>query len=141
MRYAKEFNYEDYAVPAFLNTGNWEDVSWHNDICPRWENKELGIAIWVDCIVPEAREFEDWKQYTVVGIKLRQNDTPELDDDSLFETDDSIALEAWVNLHATKLCLEEALDLVEGQQSPIRDLSSAITIALEKLAAMVKLLE
>ena len=46
MSYAKEFNHLEYNVPDFLlQNPVWEDVSWHNDVCPRWENYTLMLAV------------------------------------------------------------------------------------------------
>jgi hypothetical protein len=115
MRYEKEFNAEAYNIPNFLLT--WDDCSWHNDACPRFENVELGIAVWVETIDPEGREYEDWKQYTIVGIVTIDNgERTELLDDTLFETDDPEKLKAWIAFYTLKDHLENAF-AIAGQYS------------------------
>ena len=138
MGYAKEFNFEKYSVPAILHTADWEDVSWGNDICPRWENKDLHIAVWVDCINPEDREYEDWKQYTIVGLTVRSDGTTVLDDDDLFATEDPLKLDIWIHLHASKLLLEAALDEVTEAEMSAPELHDSIAIALKKLEEMLR---
>lgn len=109
MGYAKEFNHLEYQVPEFLlKDSDWEDVSWHNDVCPRWENKKIGLAVWVDCNEPECREYEDWKQYTVVEIEGQSDGTTVLKDDSLFSTEVQAHLEEWITLYETKMHIESA---------------------------------
>lgn len=138
MGYAKEFNHEKYVVPAVLVSAGWEDVSWGNDTCPRWENKELRIAVWVDCINPEDREFDDWKQYTVVGLKLRSDGTTELDDDSLFETEDSTKLDLWIHLHAAKLLVEDTFAILNEAELPIPDVQDTTVSLLVRLEESLK---
>jgi hypothetical protein len=109
MAYAKEFNHLEYNVPEFLLTGEgWEDVSWHNDVCPRFENRELGLAVWVDCNEPECREYEDWAQYTVVPITALLDGSTVLADEHIFNTEVQGCLEEWLNLYETKSYLERA---------------------------------
>ena len=113
MRYEREFNAESYNVPEFLK--QWEDCSWHNDTCPRFENINLGIAVWVDTVDPTGREYEDWAQYTVVGIKAIDNgERTELLDDVLFATEDQAKLERWIMLYTMKGYLEDAF-IIAGQ--------------------------
>lgn len=112
MGYAKEFNHLFYNVPEVFTTNTaWEDVSWHNDICPRWENKELELAVWVDNMEPELREYDDWKQYTVFAGHVRGDGTFALHDDCIFATEDAKKLEAWLDMFQIKQHLEEAFKL------------------------------
>jgi hypothetical protein len=109
MGYAKEFNRLFYNVPEFLmHSAGWEDVSYRNDVCPRFENKELGIAVWVEANEPSAREYEEWAQYTVVAIKCMLDDTTVLCDDELFQTEVIYHIEEWINMYETKMYLEIA---------------------------------
>ena len=101
MGYAKEFNAADYEVPSFLQTAYWLDVSWHNDVCPRFENDELMLAVWVETTDPCGREYDDWKQYTVVKV-IDTADGTILEDDSCFETDNVAELQEWLHKYAVK---------------------------------------
>jgi len=115
MRYEKEFNSESYNVPEFLK--QWEDCSWHNDVCPRFENIDLGIAVWVDTVDPAEREFDDWAQYTVVGIvSIDNGERTELLDYTLFATEDQKKLEHWIAFYTLKDNLEDAF-AIAGQYS------------------------
>lgn len=53
-----EFNPGKYKVPHFITieTG-WEDISWHNDSCPRFFNSELGVILCIETNNPEDREY------------------------------------------------------------------------------------
>jgi len=107
MSYTKEFNAADYAVPSFLQTAYWQDMSWHNDSCPKFENDELGIVVWIDNIDPASREYDDWKQYTVVKI-IDTSDGTILEDDSCFATDDIVELQEWIHKYSLKEILLDA---------------------------------
>jgi len=109
MGYAKEFNHLLYNVPEFLTySAGWEDVSYRNDVCPRFENKELGLAVWVEANEPCLREYEEWAQYTVVAIKCMLDGATILCDDELYQTEVQHNLEEWLNLYETKMSLELA---------------------------------
>ena len=101
MGYAKEFNAADYVIPSFLQTAYWHDVSWHNDIAPRFENYELLLAVWVETADQADREYADWKQYTVVKIRDISGGTT-LEDESSFETDNADELHEWLHKYAVK---------------------------------------
>jgi len=36
----------------------WNDVSWHNNACPCFENVALRAALYIDYLKPEDREFQ-----------------------------------------------------------------------------------
>lgn len=134
MGYAKEFNYLSYNVPEFLLTDpNWEDVSWHNDVCPRWENKELQLAVWVDHHEPECREYEDWKQYTVVGLILHENDCPTLADDTLFATECAKELLSWIQMYTIKQLIESAIDIGNAMEAQPEEIADGLVSTLEWL--------
>jgi len=135
MSYAKEFNHLEYNVPDFLlQNPVWEDVSWHNDVCPRWENYTLMLAVWVDCAEPECREYEDWKQYTVCEVLTHGGDDYYLADETLFATEDVNILAAWLSLHETYVHLENAAAALNNVPVPDEIMSDE----LHSLLAMVK---
>lgn len=107
MGYAKEFNAADYEVPSFLQINGWQDVSWHNDISPRFENEKLMLAVWVETSDPAGREYDDWKQYTVVQI-IDTSDGTVLEDESCFETDSIAELQEWIHKYVLKEILLNA---------------------------------
>lgn len=98
MGYSKEFDATKITVPKFLLLGDWEDVSWHNEVCPRFNSERFGLAVWVDYDDPAERELNcidqpgEWKKYTVVQLL----DEGELSDDTLFSTEDTDLLEIWL---------------------------------------------
>ncbi len=108
MGYANEFNFLDYQVPAVLQSYKWKDVSWHNDISPRFENTELMLAVWVETTDPEKREYEDMKQYTVVKLIRINSEETTLADDNIFETEDMSELVEWLHKYELKELLEKA---------------------------------
>ena len=34
--------------PKFINSDDWEDISWHNNECPSFRNEKLGLDVWVN---------------------------------------------------------------------------------------------
>ena len=47
MTYATEFPaYSTAAMPAL--PAGWVDVSWHNDLMPRFINPDLNLGLWID---------------------------------------------------------------------------------------------
>lgn len=136
MGYAKEFNFEKYTVPAFLQTINWSDESWHNDMCPRFENKTLGVAVWVAEQEPEEREELDWAQYAVIG--LRKDGT--LEDEVMFQTEDANKLELWISIYSliqgTEAAFLEASSRSEPHEELCDELATAIALFKEKLTKL-----
>lgn len=59
MTYATEFPDFDLqvAVPA-----DWEDVSWHNDVCPSFQTPN-GLRVWIDYADPAEREFDGYPRF------------------------------------------------------------------------------
>lgn len=45
----------------------WDDMSWHNDACPCFENKSGDWILWVDFADKEKREAKG-KMFTVVKV-------------------------------------------------------------------------
>lgn len=134
MGYAKEFNHLEYNVPEFLLTDPaWEDVSWHNDVCPRWENATLSIAVWVDCNEPTCREYDDWKQYTVVGTLKQSDGTTILADDTLFATENAKELLSWIQLYAIKQHIEAAIEIGNSMDEQPEEVADGLVSTLEWL--------
>lgn len=127
MGYAKEFNHENYTIPAFItNNSDWQDVSWHNDVCPRWENGEIGLAVWVDADNLEMREFDDWKRLTIVRIVAEDNGCFVLADDTDYTTDDDKDAERWIRLFQVKTAVEAAQYHMNQLEIPIEDLADEL---------------
>lgn len=64
-KYMEEFPDFDAVLPTLEG---WEDVSWHNDICPSLEHVLEGgmiLRLWVDYYDPEKREM-DQQRYSLV---------------------------------------------------------------------------
>lgn len=117
MGYIKAFS-DKITVPDFLQCPPWEDVSWHNDVCPRFENYDLMLAVWVDYDTVEEREYEEWKKYTVVELVERLNDPPHVADEPLFATEDVETLELWLVLYETHKHLEGAVTALQNAIKP-----------------------
>lgn len=123
MGYSKEFDATRITVPDFLLSEPWVDFSWHNDVCPRFHNDELGFAVWVDFDDPAERElntidgpFEEniWKKFTVVRLIPRVNDVSDLADDLSYSTEEVEKLEQWLALVEALQFAERALDAVNS---------------------------
>lgn len=55
-----QIEFPDYpAADAPELDSGWQDVSWHNDICPSWFNPTLGAYLFADYVEIELREFLD----------------------------------------------------------------------------------
>lgn len=127
MGYAREFRADIYDVPEFLlKDSSWTDQSWHNDACPRFENKNLRLAIWVAEMEQGDREFDDWKQYLVVGLLP----DGQLCDSCLFETDDKQALTRWISMYKVKVSLEAAVAVANEMEEPNEELQDALQTTL-----------
>jgi hypothetical protein len=84
MTYLTEFpDFTDMpAIPA-----GFEDTSWHNDACPRFENAALGLALWCDYADAADREHADGKRFLLCTV----------DDETLLATDDWNEVTAAIN--------------------------------------------
>jgi hypothetical protein len=143
MGYAREFRSEEYAIPGFLFTNiDWEDVSWHNDVCPRWESERLRIAIWVDCIDPTQREYDDWKQYTVCSIVREDDGTFSLaEDEPLFATEDAVKLENWIAAYDAYWYIDGAIDAIQHSATPNEEICDELHTVYSMLTAYLRLCE
>ena len=65
MSYQTEFR--DFVLDVEIPEG-FEDQSWHNDVCPRFD-KQLPngnwLVLWVDYLNPEDREYPKEKRFVV----------------------------------------------------------------------------
>lgn len=64
MTYRSEFPDFPAADMPVIPAG-FKDVSWHNDICPRFVSDALGLEIWVDYADPAHREFPRLHRFSV----------------------------------------------------------------------------
>ena len=134
MGYAKEFNHLEYNVPEFLLTdAGWEDVSWHNDVCPRWENRDLYIAVWVDCNELACREYEDWKQYTVAPIIVQFDGSTLIGDETLFSTERADVLLSWIQMYEIKQYIELAIAIGNHMEEQPEEVADGLVSTLEWL--------
>jgi hypothetical protein len=89
---------EDYEVPPEVTQlEGLQDLSWHNDVCPRFGCNDEGIGpnLWVDHVDPEKRECCPTPRYLVV---FQVSDCSSSDDVVLYHGDDvHEAIEAFVN--------------------------------------------
>lgn len=44
------------------------DSSWHNDLCPSFTNRELGLLLYIDHMDPKEREYDDTKRFSLQGL-------------------------------------------------------------------------
>lgn len=90
---------EDYAVPsAIVRMGGIVDLSWHNDVCPRFCVTEDGSGpnLWVDHPDPERREYGPDRQRFLVTVQV--GETESSDDFVAHEGDDmQAAIAAFVD--------------------------------------------
>lgn len=127
-RYENEFDATKMTVPDFLFGQEWEDVSWHNDACASWHNRDLLLCVWVDYDDPADREMNDyqadgaWKKFNVSPLKRIGEDEYVLDNDDtaadLFQTDDPEKLEQWLKLYEARGYLERAVDAINNAPKP-----------------------
>jgi len=138
MGYAKQFDFIKFVVPAFLQTIEWQDVSWGNDACPRFENEDLCIAVWVAEHEPEDREIDDMKEYTVCRLILHKNDCPTLEDDDLFSTDSINKLLEWIELEKSIQTIEHCITVFNNMTTPIEECQDSLVTCLTRLQEMQK---
>ena len=88
------------SVPEYLLHQPWEDVSWGNEVCPRFINPSLAISVWVDYDLQEDRELShtDWRKFTVNSILDIEEDI--LADESMFSAEDPVELENFILAYA-----------------------------------------
>lgn len=132
MGYANEFNFLDYQIPAVLQSYKWKDVSWHNDMSPRFENIELMLAVWVEATDPEKREYEDCKQYTVVKLIRINSEETTLADDNIFETEDAKELIEWLHKYELKELIDKAFAFA-GLDESTHDIADELAELLTRL--------
>jgi hypothetical protein len=74
-----EFEGIDFPLPE-----GFKDTSWQHDTCPSFQNKELGVQLFVDYANPEMREVKGFKRFTLVEYE----DGEATDSEALAHTDD-----------------------------------------------------
>jgi len=90
--WVREFGW-DYDVPpevlALVQSGEAEDISWHNDICPSFSahgpDYSPEVRLWVEHPDPAKREWDDAKRF---GVSVATQ-TPGSEFDDFFDTDDA----------------------------------------------------
>lgn len=103
-------------VPAWLHDSvEWEDVSWGNDVSPRFENTSLLVAVWVDYDNPNDREYEDYSKYTVQRLTIDERGERHLGNGQLLETDDEAELLDFVRY----LPVQQAMDRAQFELSAV----------------------
>lgn len=139
MGYAKEFNHEQYTIPKFITSNSdWKDVSWHNDASPRFENKEIGLAVWVETDDPELREFDDWKRLTIVRVVGQDDEILILADDYDYATDDDADAERWITLFQVRTQVEAAQYYLNQLKEPCEEIADGLADTLAWLNTYMK---
>lgn len=121
---AKEFPDFDQATLPTIPAG-FEDISWHNDACPSFEHKGLGLHLFVDYEDPEEREMASPVRFRVDQLELVRYDTedgeqehwqwPEDGRDTLIaEGDDWMAIFAAIREVAAKAVSAGRVDEAKG---------------------------
>ena len=105
-------------VPSWLLREPWTDVSWGNEVCPRFVNSDLELATWVDYDNPEDRELNsldghgDWKKYTIIKLLSVEEDV--LEDKELFSTNDEEELKTYLTKYTIELKCYTARESVQA---------------------------
>lgn len=74
----------------------FDDMSWRNDACPRFDSEALGLTLWIDFKDPAQREIEHGgKRFTLVI-----GDEPE----AIEESDDMADILAAIDDHCVSHC-------------------------------------
>jgi len=92
---AREFpDYEASSLPEI--PADWEEASWHNDVCPSWQTPASGrtyLHIFIDYLDPDQRELGD-QRFSVSEID------EDGDSGHLMDTDDWQAVLNLASSHA-----------------------------------------
>ena len=75
--------FPDYPTASLPPLWDWEDVSWHNDVCPSFRKGDL--LVWVDW--PDPREREDFDGRRFILCRLDDEGCLPPDEAPLLETD------------------------------------------------------
>lgn len=128
--FTNQFDERNFTVPACITqNSDWQDVSWGNDAAPRWENREIGLAIWVFENDIDLREYPAGKRYSVVELILHGEET-ELKDDDIFTTDDEIKLRQFVEFYVVKTQLNNAIYYTNNLHTAFPELADELVTAL-----------
>ena len=88
-----DFGELDVAVPS-----DFEDTSWHNDVCPSFRSSSRGFLLYIDYADEEKREFPEDKARFTVERMIGDTFTPDNSNvTTLLFTDDWNAVLALIN--------------------------------------------
>lgn len=76
--------FPDYPLDSLPAMWEWEDMSWHNDVCPSFRKGNL--LVWVDWPDPRERENYDGRRFTL--CRLDPNTGLPAENSVILETDD-----------------------------------------------------
>jgi len=65
MSYKEEF--PDFGKLDVEIPKGFEDISWHNDVCPSFYNEEYGVRLWVDYKLPQQREMPERYRFALTA--------------------------------------------------------------------------
>ena len=69
-----EFDHTKYTIPAFIaESPDWEDISWHNDVCPRFLNCELGLELFIAADKEIDRESDMEYRFSLHSVSITQD--------------------------------------------------------------------
>jgi hypothetical protein len=105
MTYREEFPDFDPATMPNIPEG-FVDTSWCNDACPNFCNEAISLAIFVDYLDPQKRDYPDTARFTL----YRTGDGTMTEQD-IVSTDDWDAILKAINDETARIGLERALIL------------------------------
>ena len=97
-------DFTDADIPAeLLDTANWTDMSWHNELCPRFASvdtvqslgKPYRVCVWVEKLDPSDREDDSLPRFSVSLVTPDDCDVPDA-----WASTDSIDAETWPDVLA-----------------------------------------
>ncbi len=71
-----EFDPAKYTIPAFIaESPDWEDISWHNDACPRFLNTKLKLELFIEADEEANRECESDYRFALHSVVVTPDNT------------------------------------------------------------------
>ncbi len=71
-----EFDHAKYSIPAFIaESPDWEDISWHNDACPRFLNTKLKLELFIEADEEANRECESDYRFALHSVVVTPDNT------------------------------------------------------------------
>lgn len=65
-----------YTIPAFIaESPDWEDISWHNDACPRFLNAKLKLELFIEADEEADRECESDCRFALHSVMVTPGNT------------------------------------------------------------------